>query len=255
MRLDVPDRRPRTTEVTRGRHVPKASVAGPADVKARPGRSRSTVVALLAGAVVGTACAASFTLRLGGVTAAQTGYAAVSTAEQPASEQAEQASAAPASPPPPVPPTTKPAPPSPPPGKVWQTFVTFYSAGDNDPPGSRTIANPNKRHSQAGGAGTFADPITMAGDPRAVPTGTIVYYPALKKYFVMEDICAACVNDWGSTKRPHIDFWAGTAISDGITTCMHALTPGGMVTVELGAPAGRPVDPTPIYAGGRCIRG
>jgi hypothetical protein len=140
-------------------------------------------------------------------------------------------------------------------GRTLSTLVTYYAAYDNDPPGSRAIAHPNARHSQAGGTGTFADPITMATDPREVAVGTIVYYPALKKYFVMEDDCESCIGEWSESRTYHLDFYVPNGNESGVLECQNALTPGGRVNVEIGAPAGRPVDTTPLYSNGRCISG
>lgn len=66
-----------------------------------------------------------------------------------------------------------------------QVAITFYGAPDNDPPGSTDIAYPNSRHPSAAGTGTYRDPITLATDPRELPSGSIVYIPMLGKYFVM----------------------------------------------------------------------
>ena len=43
--------------------------------------------------------------------------------------------------------------------------------------------------SQAGGVGTYADPITYAGSTKATPAGTIIYVhsPHVQRYFIMED--------------------------------------------------------------------
>jgi hypothetical protein len=144
--------------------------------------------------------------------------------------------------------------PTAPAGRSWSTSVTFYGAGDNDPPGSSAIAHPNARHSEAGGTGTFADPVSLASDVREIAVGTIVYYPSLKKYFVMEDDCATCIEEWGDSKFPHIDLWTGDFSGSAFTACQHALTPGGLVEVEVGPPAGRPVDTRPLYtASGGCL--
>ncbi|WP_214365396.1 hypothetical protein [Pseudonocardia sp. H11422] len=140
-------------------------------------------------------------------------------------------------------------------GRTFTTLVTFYAAYDNDPPGSRAIAYPNARHSEAGGTGTYADPVTLAGDARELPVGTVVYYAPLRKYFVMEDMCASCIERWESSRTHHVDLWTGSATDSGVTACQEALTPAGPVTVELDPPAGRPVDTTPLYSGGRCITG
>lgn len=63
-------------------------------------------------------------------------------------------------------------------------MLTFYGARDNCPPGG-TIAYPTPTRSEAGGLGTYEDPITYAGDKKATAPGTILYVPMLKKYFIM----------------------------------------------------------------------
>jgi hypothetical protein len=92
----------------------------------------------------------------------------------------------------------------------------------------------------------------MAGDPRAVAIGTVAYYPALRKYFVMEDTCATCVADWSESRKLHVDLWAGATVDDGIAACLLQLTPGAARPIEFNAPPGRAVDTTPLYSGGRC---
>jgi hypothetical protein len=137
-------------------------------------------------------------------------------------------------------------------GRMWSVVVTFYGAADNDPPGSTEIAHPNDRHQEAGGTGTYADPLSLAADPRALQVGTRVYYPPLRKYFVMEDDCAQCITDWRSSRTPHIDLWTGNFSGRGIIACEDALTPDGRVAVELNPPPGRPVDTSPLYSGRGC---
>jgi hypothetical protein len=160
---------------------------------------------------------------------------------------------------------TKPKPPGaiqpPPPastggGQTQRFLVTFYAAPDNDPPG-RTIAYP-KAHSQAGGVGTYRDPITFATSKAELPIGTVVYYPYLKRYFVMEDDCTDCDADWtgggpnGGPGYRHIDLWAGASTNSGITNCENALTQSGQVPVVVNPPADLTVDTTPIYDGHTC---
>ncbi len=137
-------------------------------------------------------------------------------------------------------------------GRSWTAHVTFYGAGDNDPPGSSAIAHPNARHPEAGGTGTYADPVTLASDARELAVGTVVYDPPLKKYFVMEDDCASCIDEWGSARRPHIDLWAGDYSGSAFLACQYALTPNGTVVVELNPPPGRAVDTRPLYGSGGC---
>ena len=137
-------------------------------------------------------------------------------------------------------------------GRQWSVVVTFYGAADNDPPGSTEIAHPNGRRQEAGGSGTYADPLSLAADPRAIPVGTRVYYPPLRKYFVMEDDCAQCITDWRSSRTPHIDLWTGNYQGSALIACENALTPDGLVAVEVNPPPGRAVDPTPLYTGRGC---
>jgi len=96
------------------------------------------------------------------------------------------------------------------------TLVTFYTAYDNDPPGSTTIAFPNARHPVADGTGTFEDPITLASTTDVLAVGTLVYYAPLRRYFVMEDLCETCAERWASTGTPHIDLWIGAATDPGV---------------------------------------
>jgi len=154
--------------------------------------------------------------------------------------------------PPPPSATPTPSPKQAPTGRMWSVFVTFYGAADNDPPGSTEIAHPNDRHQEAGGSGTYADPLSLAADPRALQVGTRVYYPPLRKYFVMEDDCAQCITDWRSSRRPHIDLWTGDFQGSALLACENALTPDGLVAVEVNPPPGRPVDPRPLFNGRGC---
>ncbi|ODU03812.1 MAG: hypothetical protein ABS81_12800 [Pseudonocardia sp. SCN 72-86] len=151
--------------------------------------------------------------------------------------------------------TSAPVAPVGPAGRSFSTEITFYSAYDNDPPGSRAIAHPNARHSQAGGTGTYADPLTLASDTREIALGTLVYVPLVKKYFVMEDDCAECISDWGGGKVPHLDLFMPNGNDSSVTACQEQLTPAGRVAVELNPPAGRAVSSSPLYSGGRCFAG
>src|SRR6185312_9331121 len=145
--------------------------------------------------------------------------------------------------------TPTPAPAS---GRMWSVVITFYGAADNDPPGSTEIAYPNAHHLGAGGTGTYADPLSLAADPRAVKVGTLVYYPPLQKYFVMEDDCAQCIQEWRSSRIPHIDLWTGNSTGQGIIECENALTPDNRVAVEVNPPPGRPVNTRPLYGAKGC---
>ena len=93
---------------------------------------------------------------------------------------------------------------------LYSAYVTFYGAKDNCPPGGM-IAFPSL-HTSAGGTGTFADPITFAGAPLALPPGTRIYVPEVKRYFIMEDECYSCVQDW-SRGTVHVDLWIGPTVA------------------------------------------
>lgn len=64
--------------------------------------------------------------------------------------------------------------------------MTFYGAKDKPPGGS--ISYPNAQHPEAGGVGTYTDPITFAGSPHTpgfVPGKIVLYNFALSKYFAL----------------------------------------------------------------------
>jgi len=103
---------------------------------------------------------------------------------------------------PPAPiPTPEPTPPSS--DEIrFTAYVTGFSYWDNDPPGSTDIALP-VIHDGAGGIGTYADPITVAVGWTGgrsynpfYPKGTKFYFPHLKRYGIVEDLCASCTNGW-----------------------------------------------------------
>lgn len=83
-------------------------------------------------------------------------------------------------------------------------YITFYGYVDNSPPG-RAIAHPCI-HQQAGGVGTYSNPVTFA-EPNDLngPWCQIIYVPFLKKYFIHEDQCDPC----GGVNSNHVDLWMG----------------------------------------------
>ncbi|HEX4702003.1 MAG TPA: hypothetical protein VH352_07735 [Pseudonocardiaceae bacterium] len=136
-------------------------------------------------------------------------------------------------------------------------LVTLYGWPDNSPPGAaiaypRSDGNPTL-HDQAGGTGTFSDPVTFATDKAELKIGSKVYYPFLKRYFIMEDDCVACDQDWaghgpdGGPKFRHIDLWVGGEGADpnAVINCEDNLTQSG--TVISNPPSNEPVDTTPLF--------
>jgi hypothetical protein len=130
--------------------------------------------------------------------------------------------------------------------------VTFYAAADNDPPGSTDIAYPNSRHPAAGGTGTFADPLSLATDPREIRPGVVVYYPPIRKYFVMEDDCAPCIDEWNANRNPHVDLWMSDSKDPVVQDCEAALTPDDPDTITINPPANLPVDTKPLFVNTKC---
>jgi hypothetical protein len=139
------------------------------------------------------------------------------------------------------------------------TFLTFYGWWDNTPPGG-DISYP-QIHGSAGGKGTYADPITFATSSDELKPGTKVWVPRVKKYFVMEDGCDECSDDWnshgpnGGPGLRHIDLWLGGkggSAFDAID-CEDALThynPDNtpvMEPVVVDPPSNEPYDATPIF--------
>jgi len=100
----------------------------------------------------------------------------------------------PPTPPPPTPNPPTPTPPTPTPptsgGSSRMVRITFYGSYDNDPKGSLAIANP-VIHDEAGGTGTYQDPLTFASPAGsgAYKFGQIIYVPSVQKYFIREDEC------------------------------------------------------------------
>ena len=137
-------------------------------------------------------------------------------------------------------------------------LVTLYGWPDNSPPGD-AIAYPESDgydtiHNVASGTGTYADPITYATDQDELPVGTIVYYPYLHRYFIMEDDCTECDEDWtgsgpdGGPNLYHIDLWIGGegGNSNDVINCEDDLTQDSE-SVIINPPSDEAVDTTPLF--------
>ena len=137
-------------------------------------------------------------------------------------------------------------------------LVTLYGWPDNSPPGN-AIAYPENEgyptiHNVASGTGTYSDPITYATDQAELPVGTIVYYPYLHRYFIMEDDCTECDEDWtgqgpdGGPNLYHIDLWINGqgGNSNDVINCEDNLTQNSE-SVVIDPPSNEPVDTTPLF--------
>ncbi|MCP2329469.1 hypothetical protein HDA40_007976 [Hamadaea flava] len=120
-------------------------------------------------------------------------------------------------------------------------YITGYSYFDDTPPGSADLANP-VLHDQAGGTGTYADPITVAvghsvtgsEDVLDWPAGTRFYIPNLRRYFIVEDTCGdgstpqdgPCHTGYPSSATTWLDIWIGgqDGSESGAAQCMDAIT-------------------------------
>ncbi|KAI0019109.1 hypothetical protein F4780DRAFT_793761 [Xylariomycetidae sp. FL0641] len=128
--------------------------------------------------------------------------------------------------------------------------MTFYGSPDNDPAGSTAIAYDCGRGYNAGGTGTFSDPLTFATSSDEYGVCSIVYSPYLKKYLRMEDDCVQCDEDWESGIK-HIDIWTGNAHSGGDAQiqCENSLTPDAGQDVVTSPDSGYAVDSAALWDG------
>ena len=135
-------------------------------------------------------------------------------------------------------------------GEQRTVKITFYGSYDNDPKGSLAISDP-VIHQEAGGIGTFEDPLSFAspdGDG-AYEVGAKIYVPMVQKYFIKEDTCAV---SWtapdGCGDVDMVDLYVGNPSSDeAVVECENALTPSGDTQIILNPPSGLTYDPTPIW--------
>ncbi len=135
-----------------------------------------------------------------------------------------------------------------PPGRQLRVSLTGYSYHDNSPAGSPEVCC-GVLHENAGGRGTYADPITVAvpgsGSGMDWKPGTRFYLPKLQRYVIVEDSGA-------SSGENHLDVWIDGRDGSRSATddCMDRIT--GRSTAELNPPPGRPVLAGPIFSGGKC---
>jgi hypothetical protein len=111
--------------------------------------------------------------------------------------------------------------------EVVSSYVTFYGFDDNDDGnpahlGTGIISNASIHGFANEDLGTYERPGTLATDESFLAPGTEVYVPALQRYYVMEDTCIECSEDWSQNKL-HVDLYvAGTG--PGLAACEDRLT-------------------------------
>ena len=136
--------------------------------------------------------------------------------------------------------------------EVVSSYVTFYGFDDNDDGnpihlGTAIISNASIHGFANEDLGTYDRPGTLATDKDFLAPGTRVYVPTLQRYYVMEDTCVECSDDWSQNKL-HIDLYvSGTGPE--LASCENRLT---MDRTEI------IIDPPsnlPVKAGSACDDG
>jgi hypothetical protein len=166
---------------------------------------------------------------------------------------------------------------------TWKdVFITWYGFNDNScqvesQHNCNTIAFPKSdgwpvRHNIATeGKGTFDDPNTFAasandnggdnesGSGATIKPGTKIYVPEVRKYFVMEDSCLECTNEWNSHHSHHVDLWMGPSVGSAnqpLMDCEDKLTIGdtnhGTGTIIVNPPSTLTVDTNPLFKNNKC---
>ena len=131
--------------------------------------------------------------------------------------------------------------------------ITGYGWPDNDPAGA-AIAFPGQAlHDQAGGTGTYQDPITFAGDPADTPVGTMIYVPTVQKYFVMEDTCADAMASHSDSVW--VDLWVGGSGSDNVNAIYGAESAitSSSAQIIVDPDPNLPVSSTPLFGEGNPV--
>jgi hypothetical protein len=107
------------------------------------------------------------------------------------------------------------------PEQTFTAFITGYSSETNQPPNSTVIWLDGNR-GNAGGSGTYDDPITVAVAKGRFKYGTVFYVPHLKRYFKAEDLCPPCTS--GHKGLPWLDVYVGNAGGPDVHKCKGKLT-------------------------------
>lgn len=146
--------------------------------------------------------------------------------------------------------TPDPVPPTPTGETRFTAYLTSYAAGDNSPPGTGTYISGIAGN--AGGTGTYDDPITMAvgyvGQTPDYPAGTMFYVPNVQRYFKAGDTCASCHK--GKAGLKWLDMYSGDYSGAGILACENSVT-GNYLVIQNPA-TNYKVTVGSIYNGSTC---
>jgi hypothetical protein len=123
-----------------------------------------------------------------------------------------------------------------------QIELTGYSFQDNQGGNNAKISCP-QIHQQAGGTGTYEDPITVASGGKSgsasadgIKCGDRFYLPSVQRYVIVED-----TGNTPNKSQPHLDMYVG---DDPDKKCMNSIS--GTVTAIRHPPARLPVLAGPI---------
>jgi hypothetical protein len=138
------------------------------------------------------------------------------------------------------------------PTKQMKIWLTGYSFQDNTPAGSATVSHPIL-HKDAGGTGTYADPITVAvpGQGSGIfKAGSRFYLPTVKRYVIVEDTGASAPP---SGQDGHLDMWIGGqgGTKSATDACMDKIT-GTNVPAVFNPTTTMPVTKGPVFGNGTC---
>jgi hypothetical protein len=136
--------------------------------------------------------------------------------------------------------------------EVVSSYVTFYGFDDNDDGnpahlGTAIISSASIHGFANEDLGTYERPGTLATDKSFLAPGTKVYVPALQRYYVMEDTCVECSEDWLRNKL-HVDLYV-SGTGPGLEVCENRLTMEGTEII---------IDPPsnlPVKTGSACNGG
>jgi hypothetical protein len=132
--------------------------------------------------------------------------------------------------------------------EVVSSYVTFYGFDDNDDGnpthlGTAIISNASIHGFANEDLGTYDRPGTLATDKDFLTPGTRIYVPALQRYYVMEDTCTECSEDWWQNKL-HIDLYvSGTGAE--LASCENRLTMDRSEII-INPPSNLPVKTGPV---------
>jgi len=154
-----------------------------------------------------------------------------------------------------------------------KAYTTAYTYWDNTPPGSSLISHPIL-HTEAGGTGTYTDPITVAvghsmtagKDTLDYPAGTKFYIPNVRKYFIVEDSCGdgdtpqnvPCHNLSTAPKGAQVwlDLWidGASGTKESADTCASKITDSnGTLHLVIKNPLPTYIVATgPVFKNGKC---